>query len=281
MFLTLKFKNIVCFSVMVCVAFALSLTFAQGDDGVDVPIIMYHSVLKDNRQSPKYIVTPEQLERDLEFLSERGFTAITIGELIEYVYDKQPLPEKPIILTFDDGHYNNMYYAYPLMEKYGMKMVISVVGEYADTFSGGDESKPTYSYLTWAQIDELQKSDIVEIQNHTYALHAITEKRSGCKKNKGESNEEYERILREDLTKLQKLLKEKTGRSPTAFTYPFGGVSNASCEIIKELGFLASLSCKEGSNKITHDTECLYLLKRFIRPSGEDSKTYFEKRNIK
>ena len=277
MFVTLKLKNIVSVICILTIMSGFAIWVSAEAQGVEVPIIMYHSILKDNSASTEFIVTPSQLEEDLKYIKEKGYTAVTVADLIGYVYDNKPLPSKPIMLTFDDGHYNNYHYAYPLMKKYDMKMVVSVVGRYTDMFTEKDDSNPNYSYLTWEQIDEMQKSGFVEFQNHTYDLHSITAKRHGCKKNKGESLEEYKKVLTEDLTKLQNKLYDATTVKPNAFTYPFGGISNASCDIIKELGFKASFSCRDGVSVITKDPECLYMLKRCKRPSGESSKKFFDK----
>lgn len=277
MFVTLKLKNILLVICLLSVMSGFAVWAATDTKGIEVPIIMYHSILKDNSASPKFIVTPSQLEEDLKYIKDMGYTAVTVDDLIGYVYDNKPLPSNPIMLTFDDGHYNNYYYAYPLMKKYGMKMVVSVVGRYTDMFTEKDDSNPNYSYLTWEQLDEMQKSGYVEVQNHTYDLHSITAKRHGCKKNKGEALEDYKKVLTDDLTKLQGKLYDATGVKPTAFTYPFGGVSNASYDIIKELGFKASFSCRYGVSVITKDPECLYMLKRCKRPSGDSSKKFFDK----
>ena len=280
MFITLKLKNIlIALIITMIILSGITGVFAENPDEeyIPVPILMYHSILKDNSASLEYIVTPSQLEEDLKYLKENGYSAITVTDLIEYVHNGKKLPQKPIILSFDDGHYNNYYYAYPLIKKYGMKMVISVVGKYSDTFSKGDDSNPSYSYLTWEQIGELHNSGYAEILNHTYDLHSITKERYGCKKNKGENQQDYKKVLTDDLGNLQKKLYEQTGSYPVAFTYPFGGVSEASYDIIKEMGFKASLSCKSGINKITKDKNCLYMLKRLIRPSGKSSEEYFAK----
>lgn len=279
MFIVIKLKKIIGAFLGCITILAITFVFATDDEKgeIKLPIIMYHSILKNNSPSPKYIVTPTQLENDLIYLKENGFVTITVDDLINYVYNKKPLPEKPIMLTFDDGYYNNYYYAYPLMKKYNMKMVISVVGKFTDTFSSSDDSNPNYSHLTWEQIGEMQKSGYVEIQNHTYNMHSISAARNGCKRKKDESSDEYKKALTEDLTELQKALKEKIGTEPTAFTYPYGSVSEDSYEIIRDIGFLASFSCAEGINKITTDKDSLYMLKRFIRPSGESSERYFKR----
>lgn len=240
---------------------------------------MYHSILKDPARSNKYTITPAVLEEDLKYIKANGYETITISDLISYVYDDKPLPPKPIILTFDDGHYNNYGYLYPLLEKYDMKAVISIVGSYTDKFSETDEANLNYSYLRWKDINELISSGRVEFQNHTYNLHDNTHGRIGAKKKKGESDDEYKKILEEDINKLQNEFKENTGYVPTCFTYPFGGISNSSLDIIKELGFKASLSCEEGINKITKNPNSLYLLKRYNRPSYVSTYNIFKKFN--
>lgn len=276
-----KLAHILLFLFILIFIFVLlfSFVFANSEEYIKVPIIMYHSILKDPARSNKYTITPAVLEEDLKYIKANGYETITISDLISYVYDDKPLPPKPIILTFDDGHYNNYGYLYPLLEKYDMKAVISIVGSYTDKFSETDEANLNYSYLRWKDINELISSGRVEFQNHTYNLHDNTHGRIGAKKKKGESDNEYKKILEEDINKLQNEFKENTGYVPTCFTYPFGSISNSSLDIIKELGFKASLSCEEGINKITKNPNSLYLLKRYNRPSYVSTYNIFKKFN--
>ena len=257
----------------------ISIVIATSEDYIDVPIIMYHSILKDPSRSNKYTVTPAVLEEDLKYIKDKGYTTVTIADLISYVYDDSPLPEKPIVLTFDDGHYNNYGYLFPLLEKYDMKAVISIVGSYTDKFTETDEANLNYSYLRWKDIKELMDTGRIEFQNHTYNLHINTGKRIGTKKIKGETDEHYKSILKDDILKLQQEFEENTNYTPKCFTYPFGGISNASLDIIKELGFKASLSCEQGINKLTKNPNSLYLLKRYNRPSYISTYNFFQKIN--
>lgn len=257
----------------------ISIVIATSEDYIEVPIIMYHSILKDPSRSNKYTVTPAVLEEDLKYIKDKGYTTVTIADLISYVYDNKPLPEKPIVLTFDDGHYNNYGYLFPLLEKYDMKAVISIVGSYTDKFTETDEANLNYSYLRWKDIKELMDTGRIEFQNHTYNLHSNTGKRIGTKKIKGETDEHYKNVLEEDILKLQQEFKENTNYIPQCFTYPFGGISNASLDIIKELGFKASLSCEQGINKLTKNPNSLYLLKRYNRPSYISTYNFFQKIN--
>ena len=257
----------------------ISIVIATSEDYIDVPIIMYHSILKDPSRSNKYTVTPAVLEEDLKYIKDKGYTTVTIADLISYVYDDSPFPEKPIVLTFDDGHYNNYGYLFPLLEKYDMKAVISIVGSYTDKFTETDEANLNYSYLRWKDIKELMDTGRIEFQNHTYNLHSNTGKRIGTKKIKGETDEHYKSILKDDILKLQQEFEENTNYTPKCFTYPFGGISNASLDIIKELGFKASLSCEQGINKLTKNPNSLYLLKRYNRPSYISTYNFFQKIN--
>lgn len=276
-----KLAHILLFLFVLTFIFVLlfSFVFANSEEYIKVSIIMYHSILKDPARSNKYTITPAVLEEDLKYIKANGYETITISDLISYVYADKPLPPKPIILTFDDGHYNNYGYLYPLLEKYDMKAVISIVGSYTDKFSETNEANLNYSYLRWKDINELISSGRIEFQNHTYNLHDNTHGRIGAKKKNGESDDEYKKILEEDINKLQNEFKENTGYVPTCFTYPFGGISNSSLDIIKELGFKASLSCEEGINKITKNPNSLYLLKRYNRPSYVSTYNIFKKFN--
>lgn len=278
----LNYKLLTCFIILSLVFSCIgiySFTKASSfeEKGISLPIVMYHSVLKDTSRSGKYIITPSTLEEDLKYIASLGYETITMSDLIAYVYENTPLPEKPIIITFDDGHYNNLGYAVPLLKKYNMKAVISIVGKYTDTFSETDEANLNYSYLRWKDIKELTDSGIIEFQNHTYNLHSESSGRNGGSKKSYESEENYRKILFDDINCLQEKFQKNTNYTPNTFTYPFGSISKASLPIIKDLGFKASLSCATGVNNITKNPDCLYCLKRNNRPSGISTYDFFKK----
>lgn len=253
---------------------AVSAVQTSGSAGetVRVPILMYHSILKNTRGS-KYIISPDAFESDLKFLQAHGYTPIVMQDLIDYVYEGTALPQKPIILTFDDGHYNNYVYIYPLLKKYNAKAVISIVGSYTDMYTENPDTNANYAHLAWDTLKEMQNSGYVEIQNHTYNLHSLDKGRSGCKKKRGESLADYTSLLTHDIGSLQEKCTQQLGYTPTTFTYPFGSVSNDSFEIIKSLGFTASLSCQEGINELTRRPEELYMLKRCLRTPSKSAAT--------
>ena len=167
-----------------------------------------------------------------------------------------------------------------------MKAVISAVGIYADQAQadvvqaekngGGDAQNPNYDYLTWEELKQLDQSPLVEVQNHTYDLHEFG-KRRGSAKMSGESTAEYIVMLSEDLSKMQNALKENAQIQATTFTYPYGIISEESLDVVKALGFQASLSCYEKKNTIRRgDSDCLYLLNRYNRPSGVNTDSFMQ-----
>ena len=77
-------------------------------DSVKLPVIMYHSLLKDEKLQNDYTVSPTLFENDLKYLTENGYTTVVVKDLTDYVYGKKSLPEKCIMLTFDDGYFYNL-----------------------------------------------------------------------------------------------------------------------------------------------------------------------------
>ena len=246
------------------------------DKGVFVPIIMYHSIVGEGTAEGDYRLNVGTVEDDLAYLKNNGFTAVFVEELSDYVHGSGELPEKPVVITCDDGFYNNLYYLLPLLEKYDMKATVSPVGHYTDVVAPNDPHEPKYSYLTWSDINELLSSGRVELGNHTYDMHTLGVRR-GCEKLSYESEEEYEKIFCEDIGLMQTECIENTGTAPAVFAYPFGLMSEESYPLIKKLGFCAALNCNERPNYITHDESCLFSLNRYNRPSGISTEEFMEK----
>ncbi len=267
----MSIKAISCFAVfsllllnITTVCFA-QLTTETTTDEISVPIIMYHQVKPNN--SGKDIITPYEFESDLKYLVSNNYTTISMTELIDYVYNGAALPENPIVLSFDDGYYNNYKYVFPLLKKYNEKIVLSIICKSTDDFSEYPDDNIDYAHVTWDQINEMSESGLVEIQNHTYDLHKMSI-RFGCTKNNNESQEQYMHVLTKDIEKAQNQITTLTGVTPNTFNYPYGKYSNLSEDIIKKLGFKASLTCDYGVNVITRDAEALFGLKRICRSHG-------------
>lgn len=258
------------------IVFAFSALFAGADskevksdkEEVFLPIIMYHSILKDKNLQNDYTISPALFEKDLKYLTSNGYTTVTVEDLINYVYHGKDLPDKSIMLTFDDGYYNNYYYAFPLLKKYKCKAVISPIASMTEKFTQTQDISVTYGHISDDNIREMVNSGYVEIQNHSYDMHTLTP-RKGVSKKKGESQEDYKNAVTSDITKAQNYLENVTGKKTSCFVYPFGAKSEGTEEIVREQGFVCTMTCTEEPNVITRDKESLFELGRYRRDGKE------------
>ena len=237
--------GVVCIAVMLGILSAA--IYAENESGNSFIGLMYHQVLKDESRAGKYIITPNELESDLAYLSGNGYVSVLPSQLVKIREQGGRLPEKTVVITFDDGYETGLYYVLPLLKKYGMKAVINVVGSYTDEYSRiNEEGKHlSYAYLTWNEIKKLSDSGYVEIGNHTYDMHSYNGERNGCARKENESDEQYRTVLYEDVARLSDKLQRVTGKRPVAFAYPFGSLCEGSAEIIGSAGISVFMTCCE------------------------------------
>lgn len=284
MFISLKLNKLLLSAVSVIAVVAVCLCMVSGKtvqtvsnntQTVQLAVIMYHGLINDENLQNTYMIDPDLFESDLKYLKENGYNTIVIKDLIDYFEKGTPLPENPVMLTFDDGYYNNYYYAYPLLKKYNAKAIISPIGYTADAEQGTGEKNPAYSQCDWNEYREMVKSGHVEIQNHTFNLHKNVNGRKGASIKSGEDYNSYHDLFVEDVSKFNDRMYEELGEKPTAFTYPFGAKSEETLKIIKEMGFKAALDCEEKITEITTPDD-LYEIHRFLRPNNMSTSDFFE-----
>lgn len=237
-------------------------------EAVLLPVLMYHEVRDED--PGKDVVLPEEMESDLRWLQRSGYTTVFMEDVLAYVYAGKALPEKPILLTFDDGYESSYRRLFPLLKRYGAKAVICVIGRSADEFSLLPEQGGPYVHANWAELLEMRDSGYVELQNHSYDLHREEGEAQGCRRRGGEDGLSYERRIRGDVDRMQEELFRRTGTAATAFAYPYGFYSEELEGILSESGFLATLTCDFGMNRLTRDPDCLRGMKRICRSHGAD-----------
>ena len=207
-----------------------------------LPVLMYHEVRYDD--PGKDAILPEEMERDLQYLQREGYTTVLMEDVLAFVYTGKSLPEKPILLTFDDGYESSYRRLFPLLKRYGAKAVISVIGKSADEFSLMPEQGGPYVHASWKELLEMRDSGCIELQNHSYDLHHESGGEQGCRRRWGENDFDYEDRIRRDVDRLE--------------------------GILEECGFLATLTCDFGINRLTRDPDCLRRMKRICRSHGAD-----------
>lgn len=281
------FRSTALQALMTVLVFCGVLGYGLGDrkavlaaeDGVALPILMYHSLLKDEARQGPYVLSPDVFRQDMEYLKENGYHTVVVADLLAYVEDGTPLPEQPVMVTFDDGCYNNYLYAYPILEELGMRAVVSVIGAQTELFTENGQVNAYWSYLNEGQLRELSESGVFEVQNHSWDLHTNGERR-GCLRMRGEAEADYRRFLEEDTRRVQEMLEQAGLPAPTCYTYPFGACSWESAEVLREMGFRCTLGCEEGMNEVTRDPECLFGMKRWNRPAGLTTQSMMDKAGI-
>jgi len=255
--------------LMLSLAFMLSFytpTKAVGFDiptEVKVPILMYHFLAEDDNNPNPWQIRVEQFESDLIALKNEGYEAVFIQDLINFVYNRVPLPEKPIVISFDDGASDFYSLAFPLLKEHNTKAVMAIIGSTTDKFSEDTEANKYFkSNMNWEQIIELHDSGLVEIQSHSHDLH----KGVGAAKKRGESIDSYRERFTKDANKFNARVMEELNIAPTAFIFPFGSQSKESNDVLKSAGFLASLTCREVVSVVkVREFESLFDLGRMLR----------------
>ena len=218
------------------------------------PILEYHMVTENPHPDAKpYVVPPEDFAEQLDYLAEEGYTTITPQDYARARKGKQQLPEKPIILTFDDGYEDNWRVVLPMLEERGMKAVFYMV-----TNSIG---KP--GYLTWDNLFDMERRGM-EIGSHT-ANHLPLTTLSPEKQ-------------REEL-RLSKLMLEWKGmKTIYSFSYPNGSYNAGVVAMLAEEEYLTAVTGEAGLNTLETNP---YLLRRVNIPPPHFGLTEFRLRLMK
>lgn len=215
-------------------------------DGRRLPILMYHHVVREGETCNEMTVTDTRLNADLQWLTENGYHTILPRELAE----GKALPDKPILITFDDGYRSNYELAYPLLQKYQAKAVISIMVYMQDVCAS--------SFLSWDMCREMEDSGLVEIGSHTYLLHNLDDRNgnftphgiNGIQRKPDESDDNFQTRVLDDIKKSQDRIEEKLQRKVTFFAYPYGIVEPDAQPLVDSL-FPVTVVTKKGTADLT------------------------------
>lgn len=244
-----------------------------------VPVLMYHSVCKTN--VCEYVISPDRLRSDFAYIKEKGYTTVFVHDILDYCDGKTDLPPKPIVISFDDGFYNNAYYAEKIAAEFGMKITVSVVGSYVQKEEGERKRSPVYSYLNSDEITAMYKRGRVEFANHTYDMHHASKLRKGVRKRADESTEAYAAALTADSERCRNIVRRACGYVMDVFTYPFGCYSKETPSILQDLGYRAILTCKGGVNVFYKGkTDGLRTIMRYNRSGTLSTQAFFASVNL-
>ncbi|WGE48064.1 poly-beta-1,6-N-acetyl-D-glucosamine N-deacetylase PgaB [Actinobacillus equuli] len=253
-------------------AVCFSLFFAKAFAADTYSVLAYHSVVdesapKDKRLYVSQTITVQQLISHFNWFKAQGYNVVSWQQVMDAEQGKTTLPPKAVLISFDDG-YETMYSViYPLLKAYNYPAVFAPVSSWIDTPMGGkiqygNEKLDRAKYFaTWQQIDEMQKSGLVEIASHTHDLHHGVKANPGgsqlaamiapeYKNGKYETEAQYKSRLLNDMKMSVNLIKKHTGKAPRVMVWPYGAFNDAAIELAKQAGMPYHFTLKEKVNHV-------------------------------
>ncbi len=227
-------------------------------DKAEIYAFTYHWISEDPQNWGDYTITQEKFQEDIRHLYENGFYFATPRELYE-LNGKYPA-EKIALITFDDGYAACYAEALPVLEQYGAKATMFLVGSYINT----------PDYLTEEQLKQMAQSPLIELGNHSYELHNLP---------RDEVFTLYEKDVDtalSDYYKNEEFLFSITGKTVTALSYPYGIYTKKLDRFLKEHGYEVTFSTRAANNHSTKLQNPLNRLNRSLYTSAKELISLFE-----
>ncbi len=200
---------------------------------VVAPILLYHHVEGETTLSRYQLAIPD-FRAQMHLLDELGFTPIPISMVIEVLLDGGRLPEKPVVITFDDGHQSVYENAFPIMQEFDFPGVFYIV---ANRINGSTD------FVTIPQLKEMIEAGW-EIGSHSYTHADLTKNHAIAAKEIGQSKTDLENALSTHIE---------------TFAYPFGTIDPFTAQKVSDHGYRGGMGL--GTSKI-HTGKTLYYLNR-------------------
>lgn len=224
----------ICLLVVMVTSMAANIVAAQHSNGI--PVLLYHHVSEDKRDLPRLTVTPGEFERHMALLKNAGFETISPQQFLAYMnHEPVTLPEKPILITFDDGYEDNYLNAFPILRQFDFSAVIFMVGVNLDR-DGRLSSK---------QIEEMSAYGI------SFGGHSMTHRDLTVLQGQE---------LLSETKEIKKTLRKVTDKDVLFFSYPYGYYNLATWEATAAAGYQAAFTVLPGLNHPDRDN--VYLLRR-------------------
>lgn len=190
-----------------------------------IPILLYHNITETYPEKDNHLHTQKDTFREhINELKAKGFTAIDFDTYYKWSTGEGSLPEKPVIITFDDGYTSNYTEAFPVLKELNMKATIFVV-------TGRMGSRETvYPHFTWEEAREMQQSGVIDIESHTDTHRAL-----------GSLSEEEQAL---EMRISRTLIERNMNKTCGIIAFPFGDFFENTVEIAHKAGY--KVVCKVG-----------------------------------
>lgn len=217
-----------------------------------VPILMYHHIEVPPAGSGELrrslSVTPSDFEQQLLFLEKEGYHAISLRDLALHLTRGTPLPERPVILTFDDGYRDNYTYAFPLLRRFGFTATFFLVTAPIDA------ANP--DFVSWEQVGEMSRAGM------SFEPHSLDHP---------DMRDRSVEFLVYQVLASKGAIEERTGEACRFFAYPSGRYDQKAIDVLRSADFWGAVLTEQGA---THTTGTLFELQR-VRVQPGDSLDAF------
>lgn len=248
------------------VLLGINILYAKGQTRV-LSVLMYHHFAQES--TAETVVSVHAFRQQMAAVKEAGFTAVTVEQIRAFVEEGEPLPDKPILITMDDGYTSNLTLAAPILEELGLRATVFVIGinegETVYVHSGQPLTPPRFSYEEAAPWVE---KGVLDLQSHTYDLHQLASYgysgRDSVLPLEGESHEAYEAVLRKDMEQFRQRREGRVTTDLIALAYPFGYWTEEADRLLEEEGIALTFTTESHSNRLTPgDPSCLRRMGRY------------------
>jgi peptidoglycan/xylan/chitin deacetylase (PgdA/CDA1 family) len=244
--------------ILILVAVILATPVRAGAQGQPFISIAFHDVVDRPADLEADAVTTRTFVQVLDRLKASGWTAVSLDDLADAASGRRRLPDKAILLTFDDGRESLYTRVFPLLKAYRYPAVAFVVGSWmegegAGAPEGEDRVRPPDT-ITWAQAREMQASGLIEFGSHSYDLHhgvlanpqgnltpAAVTWRYDPRRERYEDDAQFDARIRDDLLRSIAVMEARLGRKPRAIAWPYGRYAGPALEVARSAGLSFSL----------------------------------------
>ncbi|MCL2699445.1 MAG: polysaccharide deacetylase family protein [Defluviitaleaceae bacterium] len=206
-----------------------------------IPILMYHDLTEEEGS-----VSPALFAEHMNALYNAGYTAVALTALKDYVLRGTELPERAVVITFDDGYLSNYTHGFPILRQYDFNAAIFAMGVSFGRDTHLASGKPIRPRFGEREARTMVESGLISIQSHTYDMHQVEgfdiNPRTGILRMDGESEADYVYALRRDHALFAELIENATGEEVFALAYPFGFYDTLSAAVLRELGITMTFS---------------------------------------